>query len=58
MNLNPVERKLPLNEDYIKFKEWTISYKKSHILKSVCVNEGELGFFFFIYNKILKQYYF
>ncbi|KAL5278848.1 TIPRL family protein [Megaselia abdita] len=40
MNMNLIERKLPINEDSIKFKDWTISYAKSHILKSVCINEG------------------
>ncbi|XP_058059372.1 TIP41-like protein [Anopheles bellator] len=37
--LGPV--RLPVDSETYKYDDWTISYTKSHILKSVCVNDNQ-----------------
>lgn len=32
--------RLPVDTETHKFHDWTIIYKKSHILKSMCINEN------------------
>lgn len=33
--------RLPVNSDCVQFNDWHISYKQSHILKSICSNNNK-----------------